>query len=352
MNRKNRRAAARQARKQARKLDRDVWMADVCWNFIKALGVGDVRLFLSEAAALDKNGEWSQRRADALQSIGPVLDSRYGLDAGTTERAVTVLLGLGHYSAVSASNIATLASWYDQGLPTLELGHKLAASLMVTSIGPQVLEGLRMPFHSFCLRVPTGLVFMHDMKGEREVEVTELRMGWMQDSAETPMYVFYGKCSDDSTQMFGHYESLEMMYEDVSDAPLSDSHFLDVVLDDLDKRSSLLCRRLLLNVCLMMTEGKHKELTRRPSHSGQSTRQGPPTRRVFRLTQAVTHNFRDNVSKFLRSGGGKINVQCIVSGHWKMQPCGPGLLERKRIFVEPYWRGPEDAEIAVRPHKL
>lgn len=31
-----------------------------------------------------------------------------------------------------------------------------------------------------------------------------------------------------------------------------------------------------------------------------------------------------------------------VQGHWKLQPHGPRNSERKRIFVHPYWRGPED----------
>ena len=46
------------------------------------------------------------------------------------------------------------------------------------------------------------------------------------------------------------------------------------------------------------------------------------------------------------------SVQTLVRGHWKHQPHGKGRSERKYIFVEPYWRGPEDAPITVRPHAL
>jgi len=61
---------------------------------------------------------------------------------------------------------------------------------------------------------------------------------------------------------------------------------------------------------------------------------------------------RKAVVEYGKHGGKSPTVQCVVAGHWKMQPCGPGGSERKRIFIEPYWRGPEDAPIAIRPHVL
>ncbi|MCY1003916.1 hypothetical protein OWM54_42910 [Myxococcus sp. MISCRS1] len=35
-------------------------------------------------------------------------------------------------------------------------------------------------------------------------------------------------------------------------------------------------------------------------------------------------------------------VRVRVSGHWRRQPHGPGRGERKKIWVQPYWRGPDD----------
>lgn len=39
-------------------------------------------------------------------------------------------------------------------------------------------------------------------------------------------------------------------------------------------------------------------------------------------------------------------------GHHKRQAHGTGGLLRKWIHVEPYWRGGEDAPIAVKTHKV
>lgn len=47
-------------------------------------------------------------------------------------------------------------------------------------------------------------------------------------------------------------------------------------------------------------------------------------------------------------GDGKLDHRLKVRGHWKSQAHGKGLSERKHIFVEPYWKGPEAAEVLTR----
>ena len=52
-------------------------------------------------------------------------------------------------------------------------------------------------------------------------------------------------------------------------------------------------------------------------------------------------------------GGGTGHKQWVrtrVSGHWRNQPHGVGRLERKLIFIEPFWRGDEDAPISAPKH--
>ena len=58
------------------------------------------------------------------------------------------------------------------------------------------------------------------------------------------------------------------------------------------------------------------------------------------------------VRPMVRPGGqrGTISsVRTLVSGHWKEQPHGEGRKLRKLIHVEPYFRGPEMAELVDRP---
>lgn len=54
------------------------------------------------------------------------------------------------------------AYWYDNGLPTIELGHKLAASLLMTKVPKDVLQDIKMPFPAFRINVPSGLLNFTD----------------------------------------------------------------------------------------------------------------------------------------------------------------------------------------------
>lgn len=44
-------------------------------------------------------------------------------------------------------------------------------------------------------------------------------------------------------------------------------------------------------------------------------------------------------------GGWHLHNRHIVRGHWKMQPCGEGLEERRHIWIRPYIRGPEGTPV-------
>lgn len=53
-----------------------------------------------------------------------------------------------------------------------------------------------------------------------------------------------------------------------------------------------------------------------------------------------------------KAEGTPLTKRTLVQGHWRNQACGPQWSERKRILIEPFWRGPEDAEEQTVPHRL
>jgi hypothetical protein len=42
------------------------------------------------------------------------------------------------------------------------------------------------------------------------------------------------------------------------------------------------------------------------------------------------------------------HVRWIVRGHWRQQACGKGRTERRRIYIAPHYKGPEDGTLIVR----
>lgn len=61
---------------------------------------------------------------------------------------------------------------------------------------------------------------------------------------------------------------------------------------------------------------------------------------------------RDSSGRLAGDGSRTLSVRSLVSGHWRDQPYGPGMAYRKRIWIEPFWRGPEGAPITQKFHSL
>jgi hypothetical protein len=53
-----------------------------------------------------------------------------------------------------------------------------------------------------------------------------------------------------------------------------------------------------------------------------------------------------------KGAGRPLEKRVLVSGHWRNQAVGPKWSERRRILIEPFWRGPEDAADESVPHRL
>lgn len=47
-----------------------------------------------------------------------------------------------------------------------------------------------------------------------------------------------------------------------------------------------------------------------------------------------------------------LHARHLVRGHWKRQFCGPGRADRRRIWVAPYWRGPDVGIISTRVYEV
>lgn len=61
---------------------------------------------------------------------------------------------------------------------------------------------------------------------------------------------------------------------------------------------------------------------------------------------------RRYISVYSNKTGRTIDKRWIVRGHWANQAYGKGHLLRKRIWILPYWKGPELSEIVSKKYKV
>lgn len=89
---------------------------------------------------------------------------------------------------------------------------------------------------------------------------------------------------------------------------------------------------------------------------GGRARAGTPQHRLVVVGRPISVDARPAIEDFLASTTTKArkppNVQSLVVGHYRRQPCGERNTARKIVWIQPFWRGPEDAPILTRPRLL
>jgi len=279
---------------------------------------------------------------EALRRLTP-MDALLENQAGVTQRVSTAY---GRWAC----------EWCMNGFPRVVLGHKHAASLMATRTRAESIPDARAPWTAFLVDVPQGLLAWVPGEGR-----ANLRDG--ADSIE----IYGGKVGHALVTANGSDVSIiplaaDMTFtviEPVAGKGLAEFGNIDLrnqtlgTPDERNHASLTMLSRLVLGVCMEMTSSSYsgEKVGVRPMKTDPRT--GEPRTWTFQLTRNVKVDCRDAVRAYSEGKSrSSPTVQCLVRGHWKQQPFGKGGSDRKNIFIEPYWRGPEDAPIASRNHLI
>lgn len=258
-----------------------------------------------------------------------------------------------------------LARWAALGYPQIQTSHTFGAALLATNATEEVIRQAMPPFPSFVLEVPNGLLHITDPETKlpdpiQRVLVLKLKSTKVPEGWTWSYWAF----SQSGLTLYRYgVTSLELLPawiddEDVTDDRQRNDDRTRFSFDctDQDKLTMTLLGRLIVNTCLAMNDPtKVKEIG--PGHSqwrsrvsAPSTPRGEPKVRVFQVGAPVRHDCREAIAAYIQGDRKSLSVQCLVTGHFKMQPYGPQSTLRKQIWREPFWRGPDDAPIALRSH--
>jgi hypothetical protein len=234
--------------------------------------------------------------------------------------------------------VGAAATWADHGFPCLQPDERLAASLMLTRIPREYLADIRLPWRCFGVRCPitgTQTLFLRTPEGQH-------------------CWVFSEEPGAKKRHIGREPTLAELFYEAGELQTYSNPDGLSF--DELghELRGQEANGRLLVGLCLDL-ESRPSPPPRRPQPLSERTarRAGIPVETTFLVTRPVVVDHRATVRRYITTGEiAQSSVRCLVRGHWKQQPHGPKNAARRWQHVEPYWRGPEDAPIAVRPHVM
>jgi len=273
--------------------------------------------------------------------------------------------------------------WARCGFPTVRMSEKLAASFMVTKVPQNVVPEEIAPWETALFVLPNNTLVDHEFTPEN---------GWADPVFVDSMFVQYqspqnqtehlslGINSTHASWIIWRFikeaglmaplkiRSIEEMIWQSEHAkggpgnPLGEMVDFDPKRHNYDKTAvegtSRMSLRFVMGTLIELgAERARIERERRVQNRADfiraRRRSKIPNAWDFQISRDVVIDCSSAVKQASLGGKGKpLTLQSLVRGHWKNQPCGPQSSLRKFIHIEPFWRGPEDAPIAVRSHIL
>lgn len=283
------------------------------------------------------------------EDIAGALRNLWATASNETE-ALVLRTPMGQVSFFSA------ARWAHYGFPVVQYSnHRYAAALMATKVS----EGeILPPWKTFLIELPNNLLRTRNAANEYE-DLAYCMVSYhrfVRDGAEVMGWTF-DTYTRNGINLSNHRQTVDELRNGTDERLFDDDSPFAYELADEDTRTIQLINRLVLNTCMAMSNpdivrpiGKHPKTTapKGPHRNGKE-----PLSRIFRVGRDITLDCREALRSFVQGQRrGPLTVQFLVRGHWRQQACGPKFSDRRATWIEPYWKGPEDAPIPVRGMKV
>lgn len=278
---------------------------------------------------------------------------------------------------VVAQQLYWCARWYGLGCPAVTLEGKLAAALMATETPADVIDDVTPPWDCFIVRLPMDFVELAGLKFTHVVvhrHIVTFSMDWMKQMPQG-----FDEALIDATRerMLDYlYKKTGLVWGLYAMTPngntlLSRADFPPVLLgkeqpvflfDDVahsetvDDRIIMALARLVVGISQMAEtpNALRRKSTKKQQHRRWRFSKMPQTMEYVLAPEVpVKFDCTEAVGAYLRGDRkGPPRIQYVVRGHWRNQAHGPGRMARKRIWIQPHWKGPEDAPRLFREHRL
>jgi hypothetical protein len=255
-----------------------------------------------------------------------------------------------------ADELPWVEQWRTCGYARMNCGHKLAAALMMTT-APDDMEVLA-PWKAWSLYVPNGLlVLQYSLDDLKKEQVAARRSGMTKRT-----YDFLFQVGDTRTPDVQDAEICRIWC--VGSEPRSviikfaDICIVSEVLTHDGSPMNTAIRNYVKGVCLTLDTDveTHRKGVWGPKTGKKRTGKEPIAGCQYELGSPVTIDLRAAVKEFVygarRGVSSPPKVQFLVRGHWRNQPHGPGRQDRKHIWIEPFWKGDEQARVLLRAHNI
>lgn len=283
-----------------------------------------------------------------------------GMNDAEALRAMAVVndrLATINEAPLSPSEVAryvAVTKWIDCGAPRLVTDPKYAAAMMCTKVTESLVEDILIPWKAFRVELPSGLL-SHDEYTYNSILVA----GFDEGAGVGALLLLSGSRTGENggvavvqVKATSDLGSL-LLDREHADEYLADGAYRRPEMRSAKERATRMATRLVVGLLYTMQYTQHfKPHPPSLNDRRKSIRSGPPKHRTIFVGKPIALDLRPALRDYCAGGGGAPSVQTLVRGHFKRQVVGVSRAGRKVIWVEPYWRGPEEAPILVRPYRV
>lgn len=202
------------------------------------------------------------------------------------------------------------SSWCECSFARVEISHKLCAAFALTDIDT---SNFRAPWHTWSIVVPDGL-----LPGISRI--------WCKGAS--PVAGIYTNTP----------KALPFQDPTIKNTP-----------------TAKVANNLVASICLALTNPDDFKKAHSSKRTKGNNRIGPPIlgQARFMLSAPVKIDLRGRLHDVLSGKvGSSPKVQFLVRGHWREQAHGPSRSLRKHMWIEPFWKGPEESRVLLRNYQL
>lgn len=233
-------------------------------------------------------------------------------------------------------------AWARQAYNVFELTADFTAAMLLTDPATIDITTLRLPYDGILVLLPSGFAV-----GAEGAHYTKVHLWTRTDAtAATSLHCY---ATDGARGLYAVLDLTALTWSAVEAIP-------STITDASDQHAQHTLTRIILGA-LAYVMAVESAATRRPvdrPRRAATTVVPAPTAAYWDVGRAV--RLTPALVQAARAGSREIALQIkhrfIVRGHYRNQPTGPRRSERTRIWIAPFWKGPEEGARIAHVYKL
>lgn len=261
-----------------------------------------------------------------------------------------------------------------EGKRVYVVSHGLAARLLSTELRGLKGSDIQLPFRSIYIQIPDGLGLriQHWASGFHDVEGAYISE-FDSDKGRAWSFLLCGKGNEIGQKVMGSYDDAVYSYN----VYLPDDRPLDLILEDIfigddyseqarkqarkDSEEILNSFKFLLNVIMYSTCSEmryeiassrerrklQEKLNKLPKSSKHKKKRGEILAKIRKTPEYHRIVLGPHLKPWTKGDTHEkdgVTPRVLVQGHHRNQACGTGRRDRKRIWIQPHWRGTFEQE--------